>query len=95
MWAGDFNQDSRVIYQGPDNDLFPILIDVLTHPSNVNILYNYVVQGYYATDLDMDGKVIMQGPDNDPSNILFHGILSEPNNINLLDNYIILEKTPE
>ena len=92
MWAGDMNQDRKVIYQGPNNDLLDIFVDIVTDPGNTNFYYNYILPGYHVTDLNMDGKVIYQGPGNEPSKLLFEGILLSPENTSFLSNFIISEK---
>lgn len=95
MWAGNANKDGQVIYQGPQNDVFKLLIKVLESSQNTSFLANYVHFGYSTTDLNLDGKTIYQGPDNERSRLLFNTIMVHPSNINKLPNYIVEEQLPE
>jgi len=87
-WAGDFNDDNRVIYQGPSNDVFTLFSEIMVAPSNEQNLANYILVGYENTDYNMDGKAIYQGPGNDRSMLLLNSILSHPANVLLLANFI-------
>ena len=93
-WAGDFNGDRRVIYQGPQNDIFYLFSRVLADPENTEYLANYISYGYDRTDIDMDGKIIYQGPDNERAKLLYHTTLSHPINAGFLANYIVMERLP-
>ncbi|MEZ4931200.1 MAG: hypothetical protein R2788_03585 [Saprospiraceae bacterium] len=93
-WAGDFNGDRRVIYQGPQNDIFYLFSKVLSDPLNTNFLANYISWGYDRNDIDMDGKIIYQGPDNERAKLLYHTIMSHPLNGRFLANYIVSERLP-
>ena len=94
VWAGDFNGDRKVIYQGPQNDIFYLFSRVLGDSSNVDFLANFISFGYDRTDIDMDGKIIYQGPDNERAKLLYHTTLSHPLNGNFLANYIVKETLP-
>ncbi|MEM6316436.1 MAG: Ig-like domain-containing protein [Bacteroidota bacterium] len=89
MWGGDLNQDNKVIYQGPQNDLFFIFMEVLTDPENTKFISNFVGQRYSTGDFNLDGKVIYQGPNNDRSDFLFNTTLLHPGNIGYFTNYIL------
>lgn len=89
MWSGDLNQDNRVIYQGPNNDVFNILLDVLLDPANKKIIDNFVSNTYALGDFNLDGKVIFQGPDNDRSALLFNTILIHKENKKFVSNFIL------
>jgi FG-GAP-like repeat len=39
----DVNLDGKVIYQGTGNELTPILINILNHPSNTNFLTTFII----------------------------------------------------
>ena len=93
-WAGDFNGDRRIIYQGPDNDVFYLFSIVLGDPGNVAFLANYISFGYDRTDMDMDGRMIYQGPDNERAKLLYFTTLAHPANTGFLANYIVLERLP-
>ena len=71
MWVGDLNGDGRVIFQGPQNDVFEMFSLVLTAEENDNHLANYIMEGYYKEDLNMDGLAIYQGPNNDRAILLY------------------------
>ncbi|MEZ4963593.1 MAG: hypothetical protein R2830_27465, partial [Saprospiraceae bacterium] len=94
MWAGDFNEDGKVIFQGPFNDVFTLFSRVLSDESNGDILANYIVTGYELQDYNLDGKVIYQGPFNDKAPMLYNSILSHPANNALLANYIVKGTLP-
>jgi len=89
MWSGDLNHDNKVIFQGPDNDIFSILLAVLSDPENTNLISNFVSRSYSTADYDLDGKVIFQGPNNDRSKLLFNTILVHPENDAFLSNFIL------
>lgn len=94
MWAGDFNGDGKVIYQGPSNDIFALFSRIIIAPSNTTSIANYIVSGYHREDFNLDGNVIYQGPGNDRSMLLLNTILSHPSNVLLLANYIVLQAMP-
>jgi uncharacterized repeat protein (TIGR01451 family) len=94
MWGGDFNEDGKVIYQGPFNDVFFLFSRVLADPKNTENLANYIVPGYELNDFNLDGKVIYQGPNNDRAPLLYHTVLSHPDNTALLANFIAVHKLP-
>lgn len=93
-WAGDLNSDGKVIYQGPQNDVFTLFSLVLSSPDNDNFLANYIRFGYHSEDLNMDGKAIFQGPGNDRALILYNTVLLHPGNGGFLGNYIVSEVLP-
>ncbi|MEO1258230.1 MAG: hypothetical protein AAFZ15_05515 [Bacteroidota bacterium] len=94
MWAGDFNEDNQVIYQGPNNDIFTLFSRVLSDADNEEYLANYIVLGYELADLNLDGQTIYQGPNNDRSTLLYHSVLSHPANSSFLANYIVKGMMP-
>ncbi len=94
LWAGDFNGDRKVIFQGPNNDVFQLFSKVLSDPNNTGLLANFISNGYFNTDFNLDGRSIFQGPGNDRSMLLFNTILNHPGNPYTLANYIVLEKLP-
>ncbi len=89
LWSGDLNNDGKVIYQGPNNDIFYMFLHVLRDEGNKDFLPNYISRGYTTDDFNLDGSVIYQGPSNDRSKLLFNTILSHPNNSNKFSNFII------
>jgi len=89
MWAGDLNQDNKIIYQGPDNDIFDLFLDILVDLENTKKITNFVSKRYVAGDFNLDGKVIFQGPNNDRSALLFNTILVHPENTEYFTNFIL------
>ncbi|MFK7935354.1 MAG: PA14 domain-containing protein, partial [Saprospiraceae bacterium] len=94
LWAGDLSKDGKVIFQGPQNDIFNMLVKVLSDEQNDQQYYNYIIKGYHGEDFDLDGDVIYQGPDNDRSKVLFDIILRFPTNHNGFPNFIINSPNP-
>ena len=89
LWSGDLNQDERTIYQGPQNDIFQMFLQVLLDSLNQSYLTNFINSGYTENDFNLDGLTIYQGPNNDHANILFNTILKHPNNDTKASNFII------
>ncbi|MBI5916143.1 MAG: hypothetical protein HY842_12275 [Bacteroidetes bacterium] len=94
LWAGDFNGDRRVIYQGPSNDIFYLFSRVLADPGNVTYLANYISTGYDRNDLNLDGNIIYQGPGNERATLLYNTVLAHPTNSTYLANFIAREMMP-
>lgn len=94
LWAGDSNQDGKVIAVGIDNDINPILGDVLLHPNNGGLHANYIAEGYTATDINLDGNTIYAGNNNE-INWINANTLSHPNNHTHSANFIIEQQLPE
>lgn len=88
FWGGDFNGDDKVIYQGPNNDVFQLFSRALGDPENTEFLANYIVRFYDENDFNLDGFVIYQGPNNDRASLLYYSILASPNNSGFLANFI-------
>ena len=93
LWAGNANQDERLIAIGPANDISSVLVDVLTATQNTAVSTNYKVAGYQATDTNMDGNTIFTGPGND-IDLLLGNILVHPVNTTFSANYIIYRQLP-
>ncbi|MEM1121089.1 MAG: hypothetical protein AAGJ18_11625, partial [Bacteroidota bacterium] len=89
LWSGDLNGDGRVIYQGPQNDIFEMFLQVILDTLNDQYLTNFINAGYTNNDFNMDGTVIFQGPNNDKSTLLFNTILKHPNNPENFSNFVI------
>lgn len=94
LWAGDLNADGKAIYQGPSNDIFPILNCVITAPDNTDLLANFIYQTYTPEDLNLDGKAIFQGPKNDRALLLFNTTLRHLSNSQNYTNFIVNEVLP-
>ena len=93
-WAGDLNGDRKVVFQGPNNDVFYLFSRVAADDDNPGFLANFIVNGYDRCDMNMDGKIIFQGPGNDLALLLSQTILSHPGNTSVLANFIVTEKLP-
>lgn len=93
LWAGDLNQDGKVIFQGKDNENVFIFQTVLSDEQNTEQHANFIKIAYHNADLDLDGSVINQGRGNERSKIL-RNILMHPGNVLRLSNYIIIEQLP-
>ena len=89
LWSGDLNQDEKTIYQGPQNDVFRMFLEVLLDSLNQNYLTNFINRGYTENDFNLDGLTIYQGPNNDRSNLLFNTILAHPSNDIKASNFIL------
>ena len=89
LWAGDLNGDSKVIFQGPENDVFNQFVKILLDTGNVNQLDNFISKGYTNSDFNMDGQVIFQGPNNDRSILLWNTIFQHPDNDLNQANFIV------
>ena len=90
LWAGDLNSEGKIIYQGPQNDIFDMFLQVLLDQENTNFLTNFISTDYTENDFNMDGTIIFQGPNNDRSILLFNTILKHPDNPHKFPNFIIL-----
>jgi len=93
-WAGDLNGDRKVIYQGPNNDIFYLFSRVVGDPLNATNLANFISTGYDKTDLNLDGRSIYQGPNNERATLLYNTILAHPTNYTYLSNFIAREYLP-
>ena len=91
MWSGDLSSDGRVIYQGPNNDIFSMFLHVLRSDKNLDFLPNFISAGYTNNDFNLDGTVIFQGPNNDRALLLFNTVLRHPDNPQNFSNFIIYE----
>jgi len=89
LWSGDLNSDGKVIYQGPNNDIFFMFLHVLRDERNQDFLPNFISRTYTNDDFNLDGSVIYQGPNNDRATLLFNTILKHPDNPNKFSNFII------
>ncbi|WP_245539456.1 cadherin domain-containing protein [Thiofilum flexile] len=93
MWAGNANLDKNIIVNGPNNDVSPVLSNVLLAEGNTLFNANYVYQAYSNSDINMDGVTIFAGPGNE-LNIATGNIILHPTNTTLSGNYVILGTVP-
>ena len=88
LWAGDINQDQRIVANGAGNDRNILLADILQEEGNPGFNLSYVQSGYQVGDLNLDGKAIYSGPAND-SSFLLSNILLHSDNTSFANNFII------
>lgn len=93
-WSGDLNGDSKIVYQGPNNDLFYMFLHIILDDKNTNYLTNYITRGYTINDFNMDGIVIFQGPNNDKASLLWNTVLKHEDNKAGLTNFVIQMDLP-
>jgi len=89
MWSGDISGDAKIIFQGPQNDIFQMFIFILQEETNADFLTNFIGRGYTQRDFNLDGKVIYQGPGNDRSPLLYHTVLEHPDNDGNISNFVV------
>ncbi len=89
LWSGDINADSKIIFQGPHNDIFFMFMHILQDEENQRFLTNYISTGYTQRDFNMDGDIIYQGPGNDRSPLLYHTVLIHPENGTSISNFVV------
>lgn len=89
MWSGDINGDGKIIFQGPQNDIFYMFLHIILSEENLGLLSNYIVSGYTQRDFNLDGAIIYQGPNNDRSPLLYNTVLVHPENDNKISNFIV------
>ncbi len=82
LWAGDANQDGKVIFlnTGAESvDIKQLVLDrsIIESPFGASVFYK--PQGYYDEDLDMDGEVIFLNAGNELQYVK-DNILSHPGN---------------
>ena len=88
MWAGDLNNDGKIIFQGVGNELNDFFFRIIDDPNNTYKSRNFILSGYSEYDLDFDNQAIYQGLDNDVNTIFFN-VIEHPDNTTLSRNYII------
>jgi len=76
LWSGDLNSDNLTIFQGPNNDVFHMFLEIILDEGNQSNLPNFISGGYTTKDFNMDGTVIFQGPNNDRASLLWNTVLN-------------------
>jgi len=89
LWSGDISGDAKIIFQGPQNDVFQMFMHILLEEANAEFLTNFIAVGYTQRDFNLDGKVIYQGPGNDRSPLLYHTVLVHPENNTNISNFVV------
>jgi len=97
LWAGNGNADSKVKYDGPANDRNMTLANVLTHPNNTNLIFNFAnATGYFQGDVNLDGKAKYDGGFNDrviiQNSVLLYPLNATGNQLNNFD--FMIEQLP-
>lgn len=93
LWAGNSNQDGRIIVSGPANDVSSVLVGILFTDANTSTSTNYKLEGYQATDTNLDGITIFAGPSND-LDLVLGNVLLHPVNTTFSANYIVNRQVP-
>jgi hypothetical protein len=95
MWGGDFDNNSKIKAENPNDDLNVLFFDVFGYPSNTSGNVNYdFAYGYLPGDFDMNSKSKFDNP-NDDKNMLFAQLVTYPLNVSLLSNFdFFLEQLP-
>jgi uncharacterized protein YjdB len=95
MWGGDFDNNSKIKAENPNDDLNVLFFDVFGYPSNASGNVNYdFAYGYLPGDFDMNSKSKFDNP-NDDKNMLFAQLVTYPLNVSLLSNFdFFLEQLP-
>ncbi len=88
-WSGDLNGDNLTVFQGPNNDIFHMFLQILLDELNQSTLSNFISRGYTNRDFNMDGTVIFQGPNNDRSVLLWNTIFNHPDNELNQSNFVV------
>ncbi|MGH1434484.1 MAG: hypothetical protein ACRBG0_08500, partial [Lewinella sp.] len=97
LWGGNANLDGKVKYDGGGNDRTAVLANVISHPDNGGLVFNFDFGfGYYVGDINMDGKVKYNGAGNDQVLIQAIGVILYPLNTSNFFNYdLFLEQLPQ
>lgn len=88
LWAGDLNQDKRIIANGVGNDSNALISTVLSASNNTAMNISYRLTAYAVTDLNLDGDTLAAGPGND-NNVIISNVLAHPANTSFAANYIL------
>ncbi len=88
-WSGDLNGDDLTVFQGPNNDVFYMFLQILLDEQNEDHLSNFISSGYTTRDFNMDGTVIFQGPNNDKSILLWNTVYNHPDNEQNQSNFVV------
>jgi uncharacterized repeat protein (TIGR01451 family) len=91
MWAGNALYDDQVIFQGTQNDVEVVYLQVINAAGNFFKLPFYILSGYYTGDINMDGEVIFQGTSNDVEYI-YQNVINNHNGNSLKQNFFIIQE---
>lgn len=97
LWAGnvlytDLSDNKRsVTFQGSDNDVNPIYLQVINAPANTLVTPIFKLKGYFTGDVTMNGEVIYQGATNDVD-FIYQNVINHPGNSSNLPIFKIKEQ---
>jgi len=94
LWAGNGLVDSKIIYQGNENDVNAVYQKIISSPLNVFSTPFFKVRGYFPEDIDLNGEVIVQGTQNDIEYIYQNIIKNHPGNVLKVPFFVISEQLP-
>ena len=87
LWAGNANQDNKVKYAGPANDLSSVVFNILNYSTNLTQNLNFTqAKGYLDGDINMNGFVRIFGATSDAA-IIRNNVYIFPLNISNVYNY--------
>ncbi|MBI1224685.1 MAG: hypothetical protein GC192_05575 [Bacteroidetes bacterium] len=93
LWAGDVNNDGRIISQGPNNDVLKLFTTVLYDGDNIEQSANFISMGYLQADVNMDGMAIYEGEKNDGS-FIWQTVVPLLFGPNIPEMFVLLECIP-
>lgn len=95
LWAGDFNSDGKITFEGGLPDRLILLTDILSHPDNDNLVTNFdLVYGYYNSDYNMNAKSKLDSPNDDTINLYFQVLFNPQNSYYFSIFALFLENVP-
>jgi hypothetical protein len=94
LWGGNSNNDTKVIFVGPNNDSDRLKDDVLFAPGNTGSDFAYIEMGYKQGDHNLDGEAIYQGIVNDIDPLVFFNVIQHPANTTLNHIFVIYQQIP-
>ncbi|QEE48048.1 hypothetical protein FUA48_00170 [Flavobacterium alkalisoli] len=95
LYAGNANYDTKIKYDGVNNDRQTMGSQVLSHVNNTGQVLNYEAVGYLSGDINMDGKIKYDGINNERQ-VMQNSVLTYPLNTSLLNNYNnMIEQIPQ
>jgi hypothetical protein len=94
LWGGNANNDTKVIFVGPNNDSDRLKDDVLFATGNTGSDFAYIEMGYKQGDHNMDGDAIYQGLVNDIDPLVFFNVIQHPANTTLNHIFVIYQQIP-
>ena len=93
LWAGDANQDHKIVAGGADNDLSTIRTKLTLDPNNPSGAISIKFEGYFVEDVNLDGHVVGAGGYNDISTLRAN-IGADPINVTQSVSIEKLEQLP-